>query len=127
MKEATRRLFAAALAASLARPALAAAPLAADAAVSTATAKPEPFAYSLGYQKAATPQGRASVGARGGLAEGKPLEMSFWGGAGAVVGSVAGPFGALVGAAAGVAAGLLISVFVVPRNGPGQDEKKRAR
>lgn len=73
----------------------------------------------LGLQPAATPTGRASVGAGVGLSEGKPLEMLLWGGSGAIVGSMAGPVGAAVGGAAGAVVGLLYSVFVVPRVQPG--------
>lgn len=118
MKERTPRSAAAALSAVLAAPAFAAAPLTADVTASSAPAKASPFVFDLGYHKASGPAGRGSVGAAGGLSEGKPLEMTLWGGGGAVIGSVAGPLGAMVGAAAGAAAGLLYSVFVVPRNGP---------
>lgn len=79
----------------------------------------------LGVQPAATPTGRASLGASVGLAEGKPLEMLIWGGSGAVVGSMAGPVGAAVGGAAGAVVGLLYSVFVVPRVQPGLAPDRR--
>lgn len=61
-----------------------------------------------------------SVGAKGGLSEGKPLEVAVWGTGGAVAGSLAGPPGALIGAGVGAVLGLLYSVFVVPHNGPGK-------
>ena len=73
----------------------------------------------------AGPQGRAAVGASGGIGEGKPLEVMVWGGAGAIVGSTVGPLGTVVGAAAGSAFGLLFSMFVVPRFQPGMSKKDR--
>lgn len=89
--------------------------LTADLSVSSSTAKPSPLVFDLGYHHAPAPGQRGSVGASGGLAEGKPLEVAYWGGAGAVAGSVAGPFGALVGGAAGAVVGLLVSVFASPK------------
>lgn len=67
----------------------------------------------------AGPQGRTAVGVGVGLAEGKPLQVMVWGGAGAIVGSMAGPLGTVVGAAAGSVTGLLFSLFAVPRFQPG--------
>lgn len=69
---------------------------------------------------------RSEAGQGGGISEGKPLEMTIWGGSGAVIGSLAGPAGTIIGAAAGAFVGLLISIFVVPHNGPEPDEKIRA-
>jgi len=84
------------------------------------TAKPQPLEF--GFQKS---DGRTSAGVGIGLAEGKPLEVMVWGGGGALAGAVAGPLGAIVGAGAGTLLGLLYSVFVVPHNGPGKEEKTR--
>lgn len=61
---------------------------------------------------------RSEAGRGGGISEGKPLEMTIWGGSGAVIGSLAGPVGTIIGAASGALVGLLISIFVVPHNGP---------
>lgn len=65
------------------------------------------------------PSGKVALGTSVGLAEGKPLEVMVWGGAGAIVGSTVGPLGTVVGAAAGSVFGLLFSMFVVPRFQPG--------
>jgi hypothetical protein len=83
-------------------------------------AKPPPFEFNFG-----TAGGRTSAGVGVGLAEGKPLEVMIWGGGGAIAGAMVGPVGAIVGAGAGALLGLLYSVFVVPHNGPGKDEKAR--
>jgi hypothetical protein len=88
--------------------------LTADLSVSSSTAKPQPLVFDLGYHHAPAPGQRGSVGASGGLAEGKPLEVAYWGGAGAIAGALAGPFGAVVGAAAGSVVGLLVSIFHHP-------------
>lgn len=95
---------------------------AADLAVSSApiAGRPIPLEFSFGAPRHPGPRDRASVGAGGGLAEGLPLEMGYWGGAGAVVGSVAGPLGAAVGGAAGGLLGALISLFVTPPVRPGR-------
>ena len=61
------------------------------------------------------------------LAEGKPLQVMVWGGAGAIVGSMAGPAGTVVGAAAGSVFGLLVSLFVVPRVQPGMAPDRTSR
>ena len=66
---------------------------------------------------------RPEAGKGGGISEGKPLEMTIWGGSGAVIGSLAGPVGTIIGAASGAFVGLLISIFVVPHNGPEPEEK----
>lgn len=114
-----RTLLALALSTALARPCAAgdSTPAAtAEVSVATAAAKPPPL-LRIVTQPGAGPQGAPSVGIGVGIAEGKPLEMLVWGGAGAVAGSIAGPFGAIVGAAAGAAGGLLFSLFVEPRYG----------
>lgn len=79
--------------------------------------RPAPFAYSFGAARHPGPRDRVSVGVSGGLSEGPVLEVGYWGGAGAVVGSVAGPLGAVVGGAAGAVVGLLVSALSRGRPG----------
>lgn len=113
-----RKLSAAALSAALALPASAAEPLI-DASTAAASA-PAPILFDLGYHKAAGERGRGSIGASGGLSEGKPLETALWGGAGAMAGSVAGPIGIAVGAAVGSILGLIVSAGAGPSPTPGR-------
>ena len=118
-----RELAAALLAAALASPGAAATlPLSADIAVSSAPfSQPAPINYRFDYQKQAGPEGTSSVGVGVGLSEGKPLEMMVWGSGGAIIGGMAGPLGAIVGGSAGTVVGLLVSIFIVPHNGPEPD------
>jgi hypothetical protein len=124
MKESTNRRFAALLSAALAAtPASAAgaAPnLTARVEVSSAAVKPPPIDFNFGYRKAEGAHERGSVGVGAGMKEGKPLEILYWGGAGAVAGSLAGPLGTVVGAAAGAVTGLLVSLFAAPRAAAGR-------
>ena len=102
------------LAAALASPCAALPELTADIAVSS--------------QPASSSQSPSSAtGGIGISSEGKPLEMTVWGGSGAIVGSLAGPIGTIVGAAVGALGGLLISIFVVPHNGPERKPAAHAR
>ncbi len=78
---------------------------------SGARKKPPPFVF--GFDKTT---GSPTVGV--GLADGKTLEMSLWGGGGAMIGSVAGPVGIVVGGLLGAAVGLFVAVVVVPHDGP---------
>ena len=108
------------LALALASPCVAAPALTSNVAVSSPSARSgsEPFTFKFGFQKGAGVEGRSSLGAGGGIKEGKPLEMALWGGGGAVAGSMTGPVGAMIGAAAGMVAGWIVATFVVPKNGP---------
>jgi len=90
------------------------APLKADVGVSTKAADKGPIEFKLSFEPGDGVRVPKHIGVRAKLAEGKPLQMMLWGGAGAVVGTLAGPFGAAVGGAAGVVAGLLFSIFVQP-------------
>lgn len=119
MKEPRHKALAVILAAALASPCAAAPSLTSDILVSSApVSKREPPLFRFNFQQGTGPQGRSSVGIGVGLSEGKPLEMMLWGGSGAVVGSLAGPLGTIAGAATGAVVGLLISIFIVPHNGP---------
>ncbi len=113
-----RRLVFAAAALALAALSAAAEPaLKADVARSPAAprAQPAPITWRLGYRPPMSPVERGTIGAGAGLSEGKPLEMLWWGSAGAVAGSLAGPLGAALGGAAGAAIGLCVSLFATPK------------
>lgn len=102
-----RKVVAVVLSLVLAEPCLGAVVLTSDVSVSSLTAR-----------------GKLPGVGKGGISEGKPLEMTIWGGSGAVIGSLAGPVGSIIGAASGAFVGLLISIFVVPNNGPELETKK---
>ena len=89
-----------------------------DLTLSSAGARPRRPLFRVGFRAGARPGALPSFGVGVGISEGKPLEVSIWSASGAVVGSLAGPAGALIGAGVGALGGLLVSVFVVPHDGP---------